>query len=510
MDASTQTIDPYAKVHFCMQTGEIGVWEIPERLGLIKEVERSLNRHNASKEGRIAKQSSGTQTARPKNKATQAFMWHLMPIDIDECRKPNRERLEQFVRRFTLEQIPKEFIVPKILSPIRDPANEANFKMPLSTEEWRRKRREHERLERKNYREEVARNGKEWTAWRIGEFNWEEEKKENDNQQESERKLRKRKKEDDVENNRKKKSIEKKQKDESIEKKKREQNNEREKENDETKKEKELVLIPLHLGGHWCLVTVDFESNSINYFDSLQGKNREYPTMIFEYLMMEAANKKQTSFDAKKLFIELTNGRHDQRVSLKTDRMYAVINGDRACRGRLTNVEDEEATLMLIDRGMTLMHPVDELHNLPYQFASVPPFCTKAYITNIKPYIGDRWDMVCSLHYQRKLVNQRAKVNILRDHPTLDGHEVDLFITPHYVNLRESLIQRGYATEGEYAFSLRDDIKCATPEEIQRLVNGEQRQEPFDPIEAELRQLEHLQFMDLEEEQEREVDFWSD
>ncbi|XP_043270098.1 sentrin-specific protease 1-like [Venturia canescens] len=62
----------------------------------------------------------------------------------------------------------------------------------------------------------------------------------------------------------------------------------------------DLVLIPLHLGAHWCLATIDLKNRKVNYFDSLMGNNKEYPTLIFEYLMMEAASKKQTSFDSSK------------------------------------------------------------------------------------------------------------------------------------------------------------------------------------------------------------------
>ncbi|XP_043269793.1 sentrin-specific protease 1-like [Venturia canescens] len=67
----------------------------------------------------------------------------------------------------------------------------------------------------------------------------------------------------------------------------------------------DLVVIPLHLGAHWCLVTIDLKNTTINYFDSLMGDNPEYPTIILEYLIREAASKKQTSFNLNQWSIKI-------------------------------------------------------------------------------------------------------------------------------------------------------------------------------------------------------------
>ena len=35
-----------------------------------------------------------------------------------------------------------------------------------------------------------------------------------------------------------------------------------------------LVLVPVHLGMHWCLATIDMDSKSIVYYDSMGGNNK--------------------------------------------------------------------------------------------------------------------------------------------------------------------------------------------------------------------------------------------
>ena len=37
--------------------------------------------------------------------------------------------------------------------------------------------------------------------------------------------------------------------------------------------EHDLVLLPVHLGMHWCLAIIDFRLHEILYYDSLLGTN---------------------------------------------------------------------------------------------------------------------------------------------------------------------------------------------------------------------------------------------
>ena len=35
-----------------------------------------------------------------------------------------------------------------------------------------------------------------------------------------------------------------------------------------------LILIPVHLGMHWCLATIDIDAKAIVYYDSMGGNNK--------------------------------------------------------------------------------------------------------------------------------------------------------------------------------------------------------------------------------------------
>merc|ERR1719186_924235 len=38
---------------------------------------------------------------------------------------------------------------------------------------------------------------------------------------------------------------------------------------------KDLMIIPVHLGMHWCLATVDFRKPGVYYYDSMGGNNKQ-------------------------------------------------------------------------------------------------------------------------------------------------------------------------------------------------------------------------------------------
>lgn len=55
---------------------------------------------------------------------------------------------------------------------------------------------------------------------------------------------------------------------------------------------KDILLVPVHLGVHWCLSVVDFRKKSIMYFDSMGGNNDEACEILFDYLQKESRDKK--------------------------------------------------------------------------------------------------------------------------------------------------------------------------------------------------------------------------
>ncbi|CAL1606189.1 unnamed protein product [Knipowitschia caucasica] len=60
---------------------------------------------------------------------------------------------------------------------------------------------------------------------------------------------------------------------------------------------KDILLVPVHLGVHWCLSVVDFRKKNVLYFDSMGGNNDEACRILFEYLQQESKDKKGKEMD---------------------------------------------------------------------------------------------------------------------------------------------------------------------------------------------------------------------
>ncbi|KAM9444781.1 sentrin-specific protease 1 isoform 2-T2 [Clarias gariepinus] len=58
----------------------------------------------------------------------------------------------------------------------------------------------------------------------------------------------------------------------------------------------DIILVPVHLGVHWCLSVVDFRKKAITYFDSMGGKNDEACRILLNYLKQESEDKKKKEF----------------------------------------------------------------------------------------------------------------------------------------------------------------------------------------------------------------------
>ncbi|XP_069828330.1 sentrin-specific protease 1 isoform X2 [Dendropsophus ebraccatus] len=59
----------------------------------------------------------------------------------------------------------------------------------------------------------------------------------------------------------------------------------------------EILLVPVHLGVHWCLAVVDFRKKTVTYYDSMGGLNNEACKILLLYLKQESQDKKGICFD---------------------------------------------------------------------------------------------------------------------------------------------------------------------------------------------------------------------
>lgn len=79
----------------------------------------------------------------------------------------------------------------------------------------------------------------------------------------------------------------------------------------------DILLVPIHLGVHWCLAVVDFRKKTITYYDSMGGLNNEACRILLQYLKQESIDKKRKEFD--------TNGW--QLFSKKSQEIPQQMNG---------------------------------------------------------------------------------------------------------------------------------------------------------------------------------------
>ena len=56
-----------------------------------------------------------------------------------------------------------------------------------------------------------------------------------------------------------------------------------------------LILVPVHLGMHWCLATIDTGKKTITYYDSMGGNNTSCLKCLAEYVKEEHLAKKGVS-----------------------------------------------------------------------------------------------------------------------------------------------------------------------------------------------------------------------
>ncbi|XP_043275305.1 sentrin-specific protease 1-like [Venturia canescens] len=267
-------------------------------------------------------QSVKTQTAFPTKEKGVQTEWVLHKIEIEESRRPNRDMLLRYIsRKWFLIRQENEFSVPEMLSPIR----------------------------------EVEDKAEEWKGWGAGEFVWVEDEKENTQNNDSSNIDNKRKRTDDhaeKQVKRIKEEITKQDKENAVNENKRKSTNdngERQTKrikikqedlenlsgtnwlNDEvinnylelisnkntyamssfffprlqvngysavrrwTKKvnifEYRKVIIPIHMGNHWCLAVIDIIFGQIRYYDSLGGSQPRYLDTLLEYLKEEVEEK---------------------------------------------------------------------------------------------------------------------------------------------------------------------------------------------------------------------------
>ncbi|PIA17144.1 cysteine proteinase [Coemansia reversa NRRL 1564] len=61
--------------------------------------------------------------------------------------------------------------------------------------------------------------------------------------------------------------------------------------------DQDLLIVPVHLGVHWCCAVVDFRCKSIVYYDALLGDNPKCLRLLMNYLHEESKDKQGNDFN---------------------------------------------------------------------------------------------------------------------------------------------------------------------------------------------------------------------
>ncbi|KAG7202834.1 hypothetical protein KM043_009987 [Ampulex compressa] len=59
----------------------------------------------------------------------------------------------------------------------------------------------------------------------------------------------------------------------------------------------DLIVVPVHLGIHWCMSIIDFRNMSIRYYDSMGSNNLKCLSALRQYLEEESLDKKKQAYD---------------------------------------------------------------------------------------------------------------------------------------------------------------------------------------------------------------------
>lgn len=94
----------------------------------------------------------------------------------------------------------------------------------------------------------------------------------------------------------------------------------------------DYIIIPVHLGMHWCLCIVDFKKKSIQYYDSMGGNNLKCLNAVKQYLCDECKDKKNQQFDLNGWSTEIVED-IPQQMNGSDCGMFACKYADYITRG---------------------------------------------------------------------------------------------------------------------------------------------------------------------------------
>ncbi|GLH10887.1 Uncharacterized protein GBIM_15766 [Gryllus bimaculatus] len=93
----------------------------------------------------------------------------------------------------------------------------------------------------------------------------------------------------------------------------------------------ELLIVPVHLGVHWCLACINLKEKKILYYDSMGGKNNTCLQTLMRYLQDESMDKKKVKFDNTGWVLENVKD-NPQQMNGSDCGMFSCMYAEFLCR----------------------------------------------------------------------------------------------------------------------------------------------------------------------------------
>lgn len=103
----------------------------------------------------------------------------------------------------------------------------------------------------------------------------------------------------------------------------------------------EMLMIPVHLGVHWCLATINFKEKKIRYYDSMGGSNNTCLQNLMRYLQDECLDKKKTRFDTLDWALENVQD-NPQQMNGSDCGMFSCMYAEYLCRRAKINFSQSD------------------------------------------------------------------------------------------------------------------------------------------------------------------------
>ncbi|XP_049767885.1 sentrin-specific protease 1-like [Schistocerca cancellata] len=103
----------------------------------------------------------------------------------------------------------------------------------------------------------------------------------------------------------------------------------------------EILIVPIHLSIHWCMVAINFKKKTICYYDSVNSSNNVCLKLLWDYLNSESMDKRNEEFNYDGWKTENVK-EIPQQVNTSDCGVFCCVYSDCICRNASFNFSQED------------------------------------------------------------------------------------------------------------------------------------------------------------------------